>query len=148
MDFDSVSRLPSAFSLPPSRDAVWSTATSNDLASLKAGGKLSVNVGLDAVVNGAALKAGGDVNLTALGSATVASVQNAFDHDFVDTDRADHVHKATTVRSTVEAGGDVNVSALLGDVTLRAAAVKAGGKVTLAALNGNVTLGAKPIVRL
>jgi filamentous hemagglutinin len=123
----------------------------NDLAGITAGGNVSIGAGGDLFVLGAEISAGGDAALTADGDIAIASVQDMAQDDMVfdidsgglfgvETDIRRQNQQVTTSRSTITAGGDVDVASSGGDVTLQAAGVESGGTTTLSAEEGRVAM--------
>ena len=132
-----------------------SKALTNELASIDAGGALSVLAGGDLTVQGADIAAGDDATLYATGDTTIASVQDYHHDEYRRDTRSGGVfglfrtgsdtHQldagVDTQRTTVSAGGELTIALGEGDLTLDAVSLQTEeGDITLAAAQGTVSL--------
>ena len=132
-----------------------SKALTNELASIDAGGSLTVRAGGDLTVQGADIAAGDDATLYAEGDTTIASVQDYHHDEYKRDTRSDGIlgfastgtdtHQldagTDTQRTTVSAGGELTIASGEGDLTLDAVSLQTEeGDITLSAEQGTVSL--------
>ena len=132
-----------------------SKALTNELASIDAGGALTVRAGGDLTVQGADIAAGDDATLYAEGDTTIASVQDYHHDEYKRDTRSDGIlgfastgtdtHQldagTDTQRTTVSAGGELTIASGEGDLTLDAVSLQTEeGDITLSAEQGTVSL--------
>ncbi len=131
-----------------------SSALINQLATLDAGGDLTMLAGGDLTIQGGELTAGADATLFALGDTTIESVQD-FQHDEYQLDTESggflglfstgtSIHEMDveldTLATTISAGGDLTIASGTGDLTLDAVDLGSGGDILLSAEQGTVAL--------
>ena len=131
-----------------------SEALTNELASVAAGGALTVLAGGNLTVQGADIAAGEDATLYAKGDTIIASVQDYHHDEYrrdtrngglfgfavtgTDTHRLDA--GVDTQRTTIAAGGELLIGSGEGDLTLDTVSLESGGDITLSAEQGTVSL--------
>ncbi len=131
-----------------------SSALINQLATLDAGGDLTMLAGGDLTLQGAELTAGADATLFALGDTTIESVQD-FQHDEYQmqtesggflgmfrtgTNTHELDFELDTQRTTIDAGGDLTIVSGSGDLTLDTVSLDSAGDILLSAEQGTVAL--------
>lgn len=114
--------------------------TDNTAAGLTSGGgDVSVTSGGTLNVRGSTLSASNDLEVQATGDVTVDSSQDTFDSET----RNYTTKTITQKRSVLEAGGDVTVGTLVGNLSLISSELQSGGDIALNTPNGTLYLGAR-----
>ncbi len=122
----------------------------NTLATIAAGGDLSIVTGGDLTLRGVDASVGGDAALTADGSVNIASVQGVEQSDLkldigssglfsVETNVRQLDMSVDTARTVIAANGGLTITANTGDITIDAATLQSGDETGLSAA-GEVAL--------
>ncbi len=122
----------------------------NTLATIAAGGDLSIVTGGDLTLRGVDASVGGDAALTADGSVNIASVQDVEQSDLkldigssglfsVETNVRQQDMSVDTTRTVIAANGGLTITANTGDITIDAATLQSGDETGLSAA-GEVAL--------
>ncbi|MBL4613735.1 MAG: DUF637 domain-containing protein, partial [Magnetovibrio sp.] len=111
----------------------------NVASNIKSGGALSLTSGGNARVQGSNLTATNDLTLQATGDVVVESVA---DSSLRVTDDYT-LNTVTQRRSTLDAGGNITISSLVGNESLISSTLNSGGTIALNTPNGQLYLGAR-----
>ncbi len=121
------------------------------LAEVTASGSVTLGAGNDLTLAGAAIVAGGDASLAAVGDIEISSVQEirqddlVFDIDSgglfgVETDIRRQDQVLSTEQTTIDAAGTLTIASGEGDVILEAPALTSGDETVVSAENGQVSI--------
>ena len=129
---------------------------SHTLATVNAGGELTMQAGGELGLHGVNVEAGDDITLSAVGDTTITSVQDQYSDDFEyeshssglfglfstksKEDRKDQ--KIETQRTTIKTAGELTITSGEGNLVLDAVSLKSGGNTHLSAEQGQIAFRA------
>ena len=129
---------------------------SHTLATVNAGGELTMQAGGELGLHGVNVEAGDDITLTSVGDTTITSVQDYHSDDFEYESHSSGLFglfgskkeevridkKVTTQRTTIKTDGELTIASGEGNIELDAVSLKSGGQTSLSAEQGQIAFRA------